>query len=120
MAGWNLVFYFYECMQFFLLILAYFLCYRFSIENGLKRLPAAVVVSILFVFNNALASTLKYNQVNLWVLNLALLAILLVDRYPVLAGVAVALGGHLKLYPFILLVPWVLTKQWRALASAAD
>ncbi len=117
-TDWNLVFYFYECLQFFLLILAYFLCYWFSLANGLKRQPAAVVVSILFVFNNALASTLKYNQVNLWVLNLSLLAILLVDRYPLLAGLAVALGGHLKLYPFILLAPWTLTKQWRALTSA--
>lgn len=116
---WDLVFYLYEATQFFQVILAYALCYRLARRLGLEALRAGVLIAVLFLFNNPLLATLKHNQVNLWVLNLILFALLWLPRYPLLSGLCVALGGHIKLYPLILLLPWTLTRQWRALLAAA-
>ncbi|MEZ4622841.1 MAG: glycosyltransferase family 87 protein [Caldilineaceae bacterium] len=117
-ARWDLVFYLYESTQLILVAVAFALCYRLARVSGLQRLYAAGLVTALFLLNNPLLSTLKHNQVNLWVLNLMLLAILGVARYPLLSGLCVALGGHIKLYPLALLLPWMLKRQWRALFSA--
>lgn len=114
---WDLVFYLYEAMQFFQLILAYTLCYHLARRLGLVARWAGLLVAFLFLFNNPLLATLKHNQVNLWVLNLILVALLWLPRSPILSGLAVALGGHIKLYPLILLLPWTLTRQWRALVA---
>jgi hypothetical protein len=115
---WDLVFYFYEATQFFQVILAYALCYRFARRLGLAAGRASLLVALLFLFNNPLLATLKHNQVNLWVLNLLLAALLWLPRSPILSGLCVAVGGHIKLYPLILLLPWTLMRQWRALVAA--
>ena len=57
-------------------------------------------------------------EVNLWMLDLVLLAILLLPKYPIIAGTAVALGAHLKLFSLVLLPVWLLLKQWRGITSA--
>jgi len=114
---WDLVFYSYEASQFYLLIGAYYLCYRFARALGIERLLATGVIALLFLVNNPLLATIKHNQVNLWVLDLILLAILWLPRYPWLSGFCVALGGHIKLYPLILLMPWTLKRQWSAVIS---
>ncbi|MEZ4731858.1 MAG: glycosyltransferase family 87 protein [Caldilineaceae bacterium] len=116
---WDLVFYWYEAMQFLQLILAYALCYRLARRLGLAQGRAGLLVAGLFLFNNPLLATLKHNQVNLWVLNSILLAMLWLPRAPLLSGLCVAFGGHVKIYPLILLLPWILTRQWRALGGAA-
>jgi hypothetical protein len=115
---WNLVFYFYQCSQFLLIILAYFLCYRFGRSAGLQSIPASVLVTTLLLLNNPLVRTLRHNQVNLWLLDLILVAILFTYRYPSISGLAVALGGHVKLYPLILWLPWAITKRWRAIFAS--
>ena len=115
---WDIVFYSYETAQFYLIIGAYFLCYRFATAVGIERVRATFVVSLLFLLNNPLLATLKHNQVNLWVLDLVLLAMLWLPRYPWLSGLCVAIGGHVKLYPLIMLMPWTLKRKWQALASA--
>lgn len=114
---WDLVFYLYEATQFMQLILAFALCYGLARRLGLEAQRAGVLIAGLFLFNNPLLATLKHNQVNLWVLNSILLALLWAPRAPILSGLAVALGGHIKLYPLILLLPWTLTRHWRALVA---
>ncbi len=99
-------------------MLAYFLCYTFARSAKMKSLPASLLVTALLLFNNPLMRTLKHNQINLWMLDLFLLAILFLQRYPLISGLEIALGGHLKLYPLILLLPWGITKQWRAVVGA--
>lgn len=118
MAPWDLVFYLYESTQLLLVMLAFFLCFRLATTLGITRLYASVLVAVLFLINNPLLATLKHNQVNLWVLNFILLAMLWLPRYPLISGLLVALGGHVKLYPLALLLPWALKRQWRALFSA--
>jgi len=116
---WDLLFYFYEATQLLLVILAFTLCYRLATRVGLQRRNAIILVTALFLINNPLLATLKHNQVNLWVLNLLLLALLSMQRYPIISGIAVAIGAHIKLYPLALLLPWVLKRRWRALTSVA-
>ncbi|MCB0124116.1 MAG: DUF2029 domain-containing protein [Caldilineaceae bacterium] len=115
---WDLVFYVYEATQLLLVILAFALCYRLARVLGVKQLYATGLVVILFLLNNPLLATLKHNQVNLWVLDLILLAILAIHRHPAWSGICVALGAHIKLYPLALLLPWALKRQWRGLFSA--
>lgn len=111
---WNIVFYFYQCGQFLQILLAYYLTYQLAQKMGLRVIPASLIVSALFLFNDPLVRTIKFNQINVWVLNCFLLTILWVPRHPFFSGLAVALGAHIKLYTLSLLLPWTLTKQWRA------
>ncbi len=115
---WDLVFYFYEASQLLLVILAFALCYRLALRLHLRHTVAAILVAVLFLINNPLLATLKHNQVNLWVLDLLLLAMLWLPRYPFLSGFLVAVGIHIKLYPLALLLPWTLKRQWRGLFGA--
>jgi len=115
---WGLIYYFYQCGQFFLIELAFLLCYRFARGVGLQSIPALALVTAMFLFNTPLIRTLRHGQVNLWVLNSVLLATLLIDNYPIISGLAVALGGHIKLYPLVFCLPWAVTKRWRALLGA--
>jgi len=114
---WSLVYYLYQCSQFFLIQLASLLCYRFAKNLGIKSIPASVFVSALLLLNNPLIRTLRHNQVNLYVLDLVLLAILLLNRYPALSGLAVALGGHIKLLPLVLILPWSAARKITAVVA---
>jgi hypothetical protein len=116
--SWTLVFYLYQCCQFLLIILGFYLSFRLLREGGLSDTSASLIVTVLFLFNNPLIRTLKYNQVNLWILDLILLALLLLRRMPSVAGLAIAVAGHIKLYPLIMLVPLALTRRFRAVAAA--
>ncbi len=110
---WNAVFYLFQCMQLLLVIATYWLAYHFTRNLGLGKVAAAVVVAALLVFNNPLLDMLKWNQVNLWVADSILLAIVLLRRHPVLSGLPLALGTHIKLFPVILLLPWTMAKRWK-------
>jgi hypothetical protein len=122
-ASWDQVFYLYQCAQVLLLLGAYFLLLRFARDLGIASRWAPVLVAALLVFDNPIFRTLRHGQVNLWVLDLSLLGLLFARRRPALAGVAVALAAHVKLYPLLLLVPMLLCGAWSAagwaLAAAA-
>jgi hypothetical protein len=116
---WNLVFYFYRCLQFFAVIAAYWLCYRFSYELGMSRTTSFVVVTVLFAVNSPIVRTLRHGQINLLLLVCVLSAILLLQRRPVLGGLLLSFGGLIKLYPFFLGLPCLMARKWRALAGMA-
>jgi hypothetical protein len=116
-AGWYLLFYLYQCAQFFLVLLAFFLSYRFARRVGLKTIPASLLITALFILNTPLVRTLRHNQINLYLLVLILAALLWLKRRPILSGLAAALGGHLKLYPLLLLFPWAITRKTAAVAG---
>lgn len=114
---WTLVFYFYQCLQYLAILLAYQLSKKFAFKiAGATRL-ALLAATLLFVCNNPLSRTFRHGQVNLWLLDLTLAAILLLDEAPELAGIAIALAAHIKLYPIIMIVPWVVMRRWRAVAA---
>ena len=117
-AIWRLIFYFYQCSQFFLINATYFLCYRFARNVGIRSMPALALVTALFSFNTPLLRTLRHNQINLWVLDLILLAILFSRAHPIISGLVVAPGGHIKVYPLALWLPWSITRRWRAIVGS--
>ncbi|OGL40962.1 MAG: hypothetical protein A2043_11100 [Candidatus Schekmanbacteria bacterium GWA2_38_9] len=101
-TSWQFVFYLFQCMQFFLVILSYFLCYRFACKVNLTSLQSLIIVTTLFLFNNSLIRTLSFNQVNLYVLTSILIAVLCLPEYPIVSGLALAIGTHIKLYPLLI------------------
>lgn len=112
---WNTVFYLYQCAQFFQIILAYYLTYQLARRMGLKNILALLIVSGLFLFNESLFRTIKFAQINVWILNSFLLALLFLRSHPFVSGLAVALGAHIKLYTLALLLPWSFIKRRRAI-----
>lgn len=110
---WNAIFYLYQCLQLFLVSSAYWLCYLFARMTGVGPIASAVIVAIVLIFSNPLFTLLAWNQVDLWSLDTVLIACLLVQSRPFVGGLAIALGGLIKFYPLILLVPWTLVRQWR-------
>ena len=116
---WDRVFYLYQCAQLALAIGAYFLLRRFARDVGLDAVWTPVLVGLLLVFDNPLFRTLRHGQVNLWILDLSLVSVLAARRLPALSGAALALAGHVKLYPLLLALPMALRRRWRALAWSA-
>ena len=115
-AVWDRVFYLYQCAQLLLLFGAYFGLRRFGADAGLRGWWLPALVAGLLVFDNAVFRTLRHGQINLFVLDLALAGVVLARRRPALAGLAVALAGHIKLYPLILWLPMTIAGRWRAAA----
>ncbi len=113
---WDRVFYLYQCVQVLLVLAAYFLGLRFARDCGLAVTWVPALMGGLLVFDNAVFRTLRHGQINLWLLDLSLLGIVLARARPALAGAAVALAGHIKLYPLILLGPWLVGDRGRAVA----
>lgn len=114
---WVFVFYIHQCMQFLLLNLAYQLSSRFASSVGFSALQNKIIVSGLFLFNFPLMRMLHLNQINLYVLNAILIALLAIRKFPFWSGSAVAVGGLIKVYPIIMGVPLLLMKKWKALAG---
>ena len=117
--GWQIIFYLFQCCQFLLIILAYYLTYEFARRMGLRSIPASIIVASLFLFNNSVVRTLNFHQTNLWILNSFLIAFLVQRNYPFISGFALALGIHIKLYPFILILPWIAMRRWVLLISTS-
>ena len=76
------------------------------------RLAAAAAATLLLV-NTPLLRTLLYTQVNLHVLNLIFLGVLLYRRAPLLSALSLALAVHLKVSPVVLVLAFVLERDWR-------
>lgn len=118
-AVWGTVFYLFQCAQLGLILLLYALSTRFARAVGMEATRAHALVALLLLVDNPLLRTLRSGQVNLWILDLALLATLFARRIPVLAGFALAVSVHVKLYPLVLMLPLALARCWRAIAWTA-
>ncbi len=110
-SAWDIVFYLYTCIQFLFIILAYFLCTRLARMAGMDDVGASLLCGVALAFNTPLIMSLKLQQVNVFLLVFILLAILYQHRHPTLSAVAAAIGGHIKLYGLILLLPWLLMRR---------
>lgn len=115
--AWDIVFYFYQSVQFLLLVLFCILLYLFGRKLKMAPLVSAVAAGILLTFNNPLIRTLEYNQVSLLLLNLVLLSMLLTDRYPFTAGLISSVAVHIKIFPILMFFPWLFRKQFNAVAG---
>ncbi len=114
-TSWTIAYYLFQCVQFFAIALAYPLAYRFARRLGFEKMTAVFLVAALLLINTPLLRTIRHTQVNLIVLDLFLVGLLLADRFPLLSGLSTAFGIHLKLYPAVLFLPWLLTRRWRTI-----
>jgi len=113
----TMVFYLYQSAQFFLVLALFFLLYKLSLRLGLNAQTSLVLVAILLVVDNPLLRTIRFNQINLWVLDGVILAILLLPRHAFLSGMTLALVTALKIYPGTLFFPLLMKRNWKALAG---
>lgn len=113
---WQGVFYLYQCCQYFLVLAALWLCFLLARRLGASSVRASILVAVVFVLNVPLSRTLAFQQVNLWVLDLILVAMLAPSA--VLAGAALALAAHVKLYAALLLVPFAIARRFAVVAWA--
>ena len=111
---WTLVFFTWHSFQVLMVGLTTLLLNRLARRHGLSVLLAAAAVALLLLVNAPLERTIRHNQVNMIVLNLVLLALDRMDQRPWLSGTLVALAGHIKLLPAVLLAAFVFGKRWTA------
>jgi len=114
---WNVVFYFYQCMQFFLVVLAFWLCYRIARIFCKDRFYSVLLVTTLLIFNNPLIRSIQHNQINLLVLDLLMMTILFATKRPWLSGALNSIACHIKLYPFVLFLPWIIQRRLRPIIA---
>lgn len=83
------------------------------------RLASAVGVGLLLLFNmRPLTDTIAFGQIDIMLLFLLVIAVIALQQGKQFwTGCAVALGTLFKLYPALLLVFFVVKRQWRALAG---
>ena len=97
----------------FSLFLFYFLLHRLLEKYGFSIRLAAVVTTLFILVNTPLLRTLDYVQVNLLVINFILLSLLLYPKYSFLSALSLALAVHLKTSPAVLVLAFLLEKDWR-------
>ncbi|MEN6356649.1 MAG: glycosyltransferase family 87 protein [Armatimonadota bacterium] len=116
---WSYIFYLWQCAQFFLAIAAYLLSMRFVKALGGRGVLPMLLVAAVFVFNIPLIRALRWNQANLLMLVAILYVLAMGGKRPWFAGVMLALGACIKLYPVAILAPAAVTRRWRTLAAFA-
>lgn len=112
---WFLVFYLFRALHLVMVNLALLLGFQFARRLGVPQRRALIGVAALLIFSNPMFRTFRHHQVNLYVVNLIFLATLTMFSRPGISGLMVALGVHLKLYPFLIGIPAVLVRSGRTL-----
>ena len=97
----------------------YFLLHRVLERYGFSTRLAAITVTLFMLANMAMIRTLFYMQINLQVLDLIFLSILLYPRSRLLSALSLALAVHLKASPLVLVLAFLLERDWRWLAWLA-
>jgi hypothetical protein len=118
-GAWFVVFYLYQCLQLLAVNLVFLLLYRFARRLEVPPLPAAFLAAALVLCDDPVLRTLRHNQINFYLVDLILLAILVMGSRPFLSGLLVALGAHLKLYPALVALPMLIVRGWTALLGVA-
>jgi hypothetical protein len=116
---WEWLFYMYHASQVFIALVAFEMTIQISqrvlwIKSAEWRKGIAIGAStILFTVNQAVVLTLHTNQIN-FILLLSILAfLLLLNRSNMGAGLVLAFGIHLKIYPVLLLIPLFLSRRYK-------
>jgi len=91
----------------------FFLLKKVLERYGFGPQLATLVTTAFMLVNAPLLRTLVYVQVNLHTLNLILLAVLLYPRRSFLSALTLAAAVHLKGSPAVLVLAFVLVKDWR-------
>lgn len=101
----------------FLSFLAFYvLLHRVLERYGFAPRFAALVTTVFMLANAPVLRTLAYVQVNIHALDLVLLSLLLYPKRSFLSALMLALAIHLKASPAVLVLAFLLEKDWRWLA----
>src|SRR6266508_366895 len=95
------------------LIAFYFLLHRLLEVYGFSVPLAALITTFFILVNTPLHRTLGYVQVNLLVMVLILLGILFYPKWMFLSALTLALAVHLKTSPIVLVLAFLLERNWR-------
>lgn len=95
------------------LLLFFVLLYRVCRRFGMSKTVSALAVFIFTVVNTPILRTLGYVQVNIHVINLLLLSLLFSRKYIYLSALALSLAVHIKITPVLLVLPFLLIKDWK-------
>lgn len=95
------------------LFLFYFLLQRILERYGFTSKVATLVTILFMLVNMPLLRTLMYVQVNLHVINLVFLSLLSYPKRPFLSALALAVAVHFKASPAVLVLAFLLERDWR-------
>ena len=114
--GENVFFIVLWLLNFLSLALLYILLIRVLERYGFAAHFSAVITTLFLLANAPVLRTLVYVQVNLHTLNFILLSLLLYPKRAFLSALMLALAVHLKASPAVLVLAFLLEKDWRWLA----
>lgn len=118
-AGQDTFFLILWLLDFLTFLAFYVLLHRVLERYGFVPRFAAVVTTLFMLANAPLLRTLAYVQVNVHAFDFALLGMLLYPRRSFLSALMLALAIHLKASPAVLVLAFLLERDWRWLAWLA-
>lgn len=95
------------------LLLFYFLLHRALELYGFRPYAAALTATIFLLVNMPVIRTFMYVQVNFHVMNFILLSILFYRGRPYLSALMLALAIHFKASPVVLVLAFLLERDWK-------
>ena len=100
-------------LNYFALLLNFYLLRRVLIVYGYPSVWASIVVALFMCVNVPLLRTLGFVQINLHVLNAILASLVFYRKHSAWSAAALSLAGFLKFSPFVLAVAFVWRRDWR-------
>jgi hypothetical protein len=100
-------------LNFFSLLVFYVLLLQILERYGFSPRLSALITTLFMLVNVPLLRTLVYVQVNLHALNFVLLSLLFYPKRPFLSALMLAFAIHLKTSPAVLVLAFLLEKDWR-------
>jgi alpha-1,2-mannosyltransferase len=117
-ALWRLTYGVYELTQLLAVIALVAGLQALASRAGASPQRASILSGSFVAFALPVRESIANNQINLPTLALAVAALAMVSRHPLIGGASAALGGALKLYPLALLLEWTIARRWKAVVAA--
>jgi hypothetical protein len=114
--GWRAIFDLCWLLNALSLFAFFFLLHATLKRYGFSPRLAALVAAAFLLVNVPVIRTLCYVQVNIHVMNLILLALLLYPRSIAFSALAMSLAVHFKASPAVLVLAFLIQRDWRWLA----
>jgi hypothetical protein len=95
------------------LLLLFALLQRTLVRYGFAGPTATLLTFVALAANTPVLRTLFYAQPNLHVANLILLSLLLYPKHCFGSAVALAVAAHIKTAPLILVLPFLVNRDWK-------
>ena len=118
-GGWRILYFIYYAAHFGAMLCAYLMTHRLGQRIGFREPVLSLLCAGLFLFSVPMMQNLQFNQTNIFILDILLVILLLPPSRNLASGLLAALGTAFKLYPILVLVPWIRMRRFRAIAAMA-